>query len=157
MARGFLIFINIIVLLLYLVIFIFLEPLLQMVEQFVTLSPLMLTSLRFFLLTVIGFCMGNLTQVFTRTDYQKTHWDIKSFVLLSIIPVLFLLMISINPVVNILTQLPVIKDNPSEFLFYLISSRYIWILWIGFNLGASIKFPQFYVPKRMRKLSRTQQ
>ncbi|MGM0365707.1 MAG: hypothetical protein ACQEP5_04155 [Actinomycetota bacterium] len=153
MARGFLIFLNIVVLLVYLAMFILLEPLLQMVQEFIELTPLMLTSLRFFLLTVIGFCMGNLTQIFTRTQYQRTSWDIRGFILLSIIPVLFLSMISIGPVVDIITQLPVIRQSPSEFLYYLISSRYIWIMWIGFNLGASIKFPQFYMPRRVRKAS----
>ncbi|MCG9479966.1 MAG: hypothetical protein K9H14_07135 [Actinomycetia bacterium] len=148
--RGFLIFLNIVVLLFFLVMFIFLEPLFQIVEDYVTLTALLSSSIKFFLAIVIGFCIGNLTQIFTSTAYQRTRWDIKSFVLLSIIPALFLIAISVGPVVNIITQLPVIRGNSSEFLYYLISSRYIWVLWVGVNLGASIKFPQVYSPKRAR-------
>ncbi len=151
MARGLLIFLNLVVLLIYMALFILLEPLLHMVAAHIELTPQMQTVLRYFLLIVIGFCMGNLTQIFTRTQYSKTYWDIKSFILLSLAPILFLLAISIQPVVDIIIQLPFAKDRPSEFLYYLISSRNIWILWIGINLGASIKFPQFYVPKRARK------
>ena len=150
MARGFLIFLNILVALVYIAIFIFLEPLFQLVEDYIVASPLLLTSVKFFLLVVIGFCIGSLTQIFTETSYERTFWDIKNFIKLSIIPAIFLILISLDPVIDIITRLPVIRDNSSEFLYYLISSRYVWILWIGFNLGASIKFSQHYLPRRAK-------
>lgn len=150
--RGFLIFLNLVVLLFYMALFIFLEPLFQLVEDYVTLTPFLASSLKFFMVIVIGFCMGNLTQIFTRTSYERTRWDIRGFVLLSIIPALFLVILGIGPVMDMITKLPVISNSPSEFTYYLISSRYLWILWIGINLGASIKFPQIYRPKRARNL-----
>ncbi len=151
MNRGAVIFLNIIVVLVFLAIFIAMEPLLLMAGQFIDVTPLVNMAIRYFVLIVIGFCIGNLTQVFTRTEYQKTFWDIKSFLLLSIIPFIFLLSISISPIVDLITRLPVVRESPTEFIYYLISARNIWLLWIGVNLGASIKFSQSYTPKRVKK------
>ncbi|MGM0368113.1 MAG: hypothetical protein ACQEP2_06005 [Actinomycetota bacterium] len=156
MIRGFLIFLNIVVTLVYIAMFIFLEPLFQLVDGFIVVSPFLLNSAKFFLLIVIAFCIGNLTQVFTRTRYEKSFWDIKNFIKLSIIPAIFLIAISIDPVLDIITSLPIIRENPSEFLYYLISSRYVWIMWIGFNLGASIKFSHYYMPRRAKTASKNQ-
>ncbi len=151
MARGFLIFLNLVVLLIYMALFIFMEPLLAMAGQHISITPAIETAAGYFLLIVIGFCMGNLTQIFTRTQYTKTRWDIRGFVLLSMIPVLFLLAINLGPTVAVIVQLPFIRESPAESLYYLLSTQYIWILWIGFNLGASIKFAQYYKPKRARQ------
>ena len=70
---------------------------------------------------------------------------------MSIIPILVLIVLSINPLVGLLLKLPVVRDNPAEFFYYIVSTRYIWILWIGFSLGTSIKFPISYTPKRAYK------
>ena len=153
MIRGFTVTLSIIVALLYIVIFIFVEPILQFMPDFEA-GPEKVTTVKFFALIVIGLCIGCLGQIFTDTNYKRTRWNIVAFIKISIIPIIALVVISLDPLVDILMNLPVIRDNPAEFFYYLISTRYLWILWIGFGLGSSIKFQNYYAPKRAYKYSK---
>ncbi len=147
MIRGFTIALSLIVALLYTGIFIFLEPIFQFMEGFEP-GPNVIMNIKFFALTTIGFCIGCLGQVFTDTRYKRTRWNIVAFIKMSIIPIIMLLAISLNPVVDLFTSLPLIRDNPAEFYTYIVPTRYLWFLWIGFGLGSSIKFQNYYIPKR---------
>ncbi len=153
MARSFAIALSIIVALLYSMIFIFLEPIFRFMPDFEP-RPELVTYVKFFVLIAIGFCIGCLGQLFTDMKYKKTHWNFTAFIKISIVPIIFLVGISLNPLVDLFTSLPVIKDNPAEFYYYIISTRYLWILWIGFGLGSSIKFPNYYIPKRAYRSSK---
>ena len=147
MIRGFTVALSIIVALLYTVIFIFLEPIFQFMEDFEP-GPNTIMYIKFFALTIIGFCIGCLGQVFTETRYTRTRWNILVFIKISIIPIIILIGISLNPLVDLFTSLPVIRDNPAEFFYYIVSTQYLWFLWIGFGLGSSIKFQNYYIPRR---------
>ena len=153
MIRGFTVTLSIIVVLLYVVIFIFIEPIFLFMEDFEA-GPERVTAVKFFALIVIGFCIGCLGQIFTDTNYKRTRWSIVAFIKISIIPAIALAVISLDPLVDLLISLPVIRDNPTEFFYYIISTRYLWILWIGFGLGSSIKFQNYYAPKRAYKYSK---
>ncbi len=147
MIRSFTVVLNIIVALLYIAIFIFVEPIFGFMEGFEA-GPEKVTTVKFFALVVIGFCIGCLGQLFTDTKYKRTRWNILAFIKISIVPVIALVVISLDPLVDLLISLPVMRDNPAELFYYIISTRYLWILWIGFGLGSSIKFPNYYAPKR---------
>lgn len=147
MIRGFTIALSLIVALLYIVIFIFLEPIFQFMKDFEP-SPNVVMNIKYFALAIIGFCIGCLGQIFTDTRYKKTRWNIMVFVKMSIIPIIILLGISLNPLIDLFTSLPIVRDNPAEFFYYIVSTKYLWFLWIGFGLGTSINFQNYYIPKR---------
>jgi hypothetical protein len=155
MIRGLLVTICFLVILLYLLIFIFLDPIFLLAGDFEP-GPLLESTIRFFLLASIAFCVGILGQVFTSKTYNRTYWDIITFIKISVIPVLVLAAISINPVMGFILRLPVIRDNSAEFYYYIISTRYLWIIWIGFGLGSSIRFPSEYLPRRAYKPTKTE-
>ena len=153
MISGFTIALSVLAALLYIVIFIFVEPIFQFMPDFEA-GPEKVTVVKYFALIVIGFCIGCLGQIFTDTNYKRTRWNIVVFIKISIIPIIALLVISLDPLINLLMNLPVIRDNPAEFFYNLISTRYLWVLWIGFGLGSSIKFQNYYAPKRAYRYSK---
>lgn len=148
MVRKIMIFLNVIVLLFYLTIYMFIEPLLQ-IAGYVETGAFLFSMLRFVLLIIIGFCIGNLSQVFTRKAYEKTYLDIGSFFKISLIPILFLISINLNFIMNFVLNLPLIRERSAEIFYYIISIRPIMIIWIGFGLGSSIKFPDIKAGERV--------
>lgn len=122
--------------LVYIAIYSFFEPMLQLLEN-VQLSDLAFFLVRASFLVAAGFCIGTLGKLMFRWEGMRTSFNAKTFLTMGLIPLL-LLIFSQGTLMQYLVNLFFGNSRDiSELLFYLFSQQAIWALWVGFSLGCS--------------------
>jgi len=95
--------------------------------------------IRILFLIAVGFSVGLVVSLIRGYEGIKSSFDYKTFILLSIVP-LIMLILSGGQITNfIVTKFFGANKKLSELVFYIFSRDYIWSMWIGVVAGTSIR------------------
>jgi len=95
--------------------------------------------IRILFLIAVGFSVGLVVSLIRGYEGIKSSFDYKTFILLSIVP-LIMLILSGGQITNfIVTKFFGANKKLSELVFYIFSRYYIWSMWIGVVAGTSIR------------------
>ena len=151
--RIFLIIVSFINTLLYVLIYAYYDNILEILGT-TLLSAGFQNFFKDLTLIIIGSCIGLMAIMFLQPKIDRSYFDVKSLILLGIVP-FFLLLLSRDTISNfIISRFFSENNNIKEIIFYLFSRQVLWSLWFGFAIGASVR-PNFIQSRRKHAVKYT--
>jgi hypothetical protein len=98
-----------------------------------------LNFLRLFIVFILGFMIGFLIAVSTKSRVNMNYFDIRVFLIVGCIPALALILYNTGAVNLVVTRFFNSNLTVSELVFYFFSRDIIWAIWLGISAGASVR------------------
>ena len=91
------------------------------------------------ILLVVSFLIGLIVSLLLKMNVSKSFFDLRLAIIVGTIP-LFLLILSQPAISNfMLVKIFNSSSRAGDFIFYFLSRQIVWIMWLGFAIGASVR------------------
>ena len=98
-----------------------------------------LNFLRLFIVFILGFMIGFLIAVSTKSRVNMNYFDIRVFLIAGFIPAMALILYKTGMVNLAVTKIFNSSLTASELAFYFFSRETVWAIWLGISAGASVR------------------
>jgi hypothetical protein len=98
-----------------------------------------LSFTKLMVLLIFSFLIGLIVSFLSRTKYERDFFDLRVALIAGMLPFIFLILSQGNIMGFLTVNVFGSGRQISEFIFYFLSRQAVWVMWLGFVIGASVK------------------
>ena len=140
--RIFLIIFSFIDAIIYIFIYSYFDKILEILGS-QDISPAAVNFIKLAALLIVGLCIGSIVMLILRLKIKKSFFSFTNLLIVGIFPFACLILSEGAITSFVINKFFNSSEKLSELAFYLFSRQAIWSLWLGFDVGSSIRF-SFY-------------